>query len=262
MRKTAIGLQNFRDVGGRPTRSGATVCEGVLYRSDAPRAGDPPPRKVAWPPATVIDLRAPGEAGGRHPLAGPRCEEYSIPLMPEAGLARIVTGPVEADESLSDLYRRTLPTIGSSLATVIELIVASPGATLVHCTAGKDRTGIVVAVVLTAVGVSREQVVADYTVTEGNMEGVLARMATAPGVADAAVVADRARRMRPELFTAPASAITALLDALDELGGVESWLLSCGLAESSMRRLYERLLVDGLRAASASEIDTAAEVGT
>ncbi|MGD1056465.1 MAG: tyrosine-protein phosphatase [Solirubrobacteraceae bacterium] len=236
------GLQNFRDVGGSKTASGGKVRSGVLYRSDAPRAEDPPPPDVVWPPASVIDLRSVDEAGGEHPLASAGSEIYAIPLMAEAGIARLVDDPPPLDAGVAGLYARTLARVGPSFAVIARIVAASPGPTLVHCTAGKDRTGLVVAVILSAAGVCDEDIIADYVLTQANMPGVLERIASTPGLEDAPALVKRVGELRPEILTAPASAMTAALELLAESGGADVWLSHHGLDDAGLTALRTRLV--------------------
>ncbi len=236
------GLQNFRDVGGMAASPDRQIQRGVLYRSDAPHGGDPPPPGVAWPPSTVVDLRSLAEAGERHPLTGPASEIHSIPLMAEAGIARLAEAPPELDEGVAALYRRTLANVGPSFASVARLIGSSTGPTLVHCTAGKDRTGLVIAVILAAAGVAREDIIADYVCTQANMPGVLERIAATPGLEDGPALVQRVAEVQPEILTAPADAIAAALDVIDESGGAELWLTHHGLSDAEVTQLRARLL--------------------
>jgi len=236
------GLQNFRDLGGLPASPGGPIRRGVLYRSDAPHGGDPPPAGVAWPPSTVIDLRSLAEVGERHPLTGPDSEIHSIPLMAEAGIVRLAEAPPELDAGVAGLYRRTLAGVGPSFASVARLVGSSTGATLVHCTAGKDRTGLVIAVILAAVGVAREDIVADYVLTQANMPGVLERIAGTPGLQDGPALVQRVAEVQPEILTAPAAAIVAALDVLDAGGGAAAWLTRHGVSDAELARLRARLL--------------------
>src|ERR1700722_3122873 len=111
-------LQNFRDVGGLASALGARIRHGALYRSDAPRAGDAPPTGVAWPPATVIDLRSAAEAEVDHALRSAGSDVHSVPLMAEAGIVRLAEDPVEPDAGVAGLYLRTLASVGPAFATV------------------------------------------------------------------------------------------------------------------------------------------------
>jgi protein-tyrosine phosphatase len=236
------GLANFRDVGGLETTSGGRIRSGVLYRSDAPHTGDHPPAGVPWPPADVIDLRSLAEAGGEHPLASAGSEIHAIPLMAEAGIVRLAHDPPEHNGGVAGLYGRTLAKVGGSFASVARIIAASPGPTLVHCTAGKDRTGLVVAVILSAAGVSNEHIVADYVLTQANMPGVLDRITSTPGLEDGPALLQRVSERQPEILTAPANAMTAALELLAGSGGAGEWLLHHGLSDAELSGLRHRLL--------------------
>jgi RNA polymerase sigma-70 factor, ECF subfamily len=238
----ASGLQNFRDVGGLATASGARMRRGVLYRSDAPRSGDPPPAGVAWPPASVIDLRSAAEAGEEHPLIGRGSEVHAIPLMAEAGIVRLAEDPPELDAGVASLYRRTLASVGPAFADVARLIGAAHGPTLMHCTAGKDRTGLVIAVLLAAAGVEREDIIADYVRTQANMPGVLERIASTPGLEDGPALVQRVAQVQPEILTAPAGAIAAALDVIQESGGAAAWLRQHGLSDHELATLQARMV--------------------
>ena len=235
------GMQNFRDVGGLSTSAGGEIRRGVLYRSDAPRRGDPAPAGVAWPPATVIDLRSVEEREREHPLASAGSDVRSIPLMAEAGIVRLAEAPPARATGVADLYRRTLTRVGPAFASVARLIGASAGPTLVHCTAGKDRTGLVVAVVLSAAGVADGEIVGDYVRTQANMEGVIERIATTPGLAEGAALVRRIEQTQPEILTAPASAIVAALALIDAAGGAAAWLAGHGLTDAELAQLRARL---------------------
>jgi len=235
-------LQNFRDVGGPATSSGARIRHGALYRSDAPRAGDAPPAGVAWPPATVIDLRSAAEAEADHALRSAGSDVHSVPLMAEAGIVRLAEDPVEPDAGVAGLYLRTLASVGPAFATVVRLIALSAGPTLVHCTAGKDRTGLVVAVVLSAAGVSDEDILADYLRTQANMAGVIERVASTPGLDHGRALVRRVEETRPEILTAPAGAMTAALRLIARSGGADTWLARHGLTELELEQLHARLV--------------------
>jgi protein-tyrosine phosphatase len=164
--------------------------------------------------------------------------------MEDAGIVRLAEEREGGAGGLATRYRHTLETVGPAFAQAVRLTGAAKGPTLIHCTAGKDRTGLVVAVLLAALGVARAEIVEDYLQTERNMPGVLARIETAPELEDGRALVERIASTQPEIFTAPPAAISAALDVLDRAGGVDAWLALHGVSDAELQRLRERLLED------------------
>ncbi|MCA1192420.1 tyrosine-protein phosphatase [Saccharopolyspora sp. 6V] len=168
------GLVNLRDLGGLPAEPG-TTREGIVLRSDAPRAGDRDPEDVAWPPRLVLDLRDASELNGTaHPLAQV-AEVHQIELL--AGIHS-----TEVAHPLPELYQLALRNAADKLVRVFRLVLAAEGPVLVHCAAGKDRTGVVSAMLLSAAGVRSDAIIADYVRTDRNMFRVLQRLEMAPAL--------------------------------------------------------------------------------
>ena len=234
-------LRNVRDVGGLPLAGGGRVPEGVLLRSDAPHDGDRPPQIAGWPPHTVIDLRGSDEAGASHPLAGPDTEVFPVPLSADASLAHMLEDPAIRAGDLAALYRSLVRSAAPALVRIAALVAERPGPVLVHCTAGKDRTGVLMAVVLSAAGVERDAVVGDYAATDANMPGVLERIAVDPAYAGGPAEIRRLAAERPQLLAAPPRAIEAALDELERAGGAAAWLLANGIAEVQLAALRAKL---------------------
>jgi hypothetical protein len=223
---------NLRDVGGLLLTSGGVTRSGVLYRSDALYPHDVVrPVLPAWPPAVIVDLRSEFErerAGAFDWPAATRA--HHIPLMGEAA-------PRLLDRPLADLYRHTLAASGRLIAEVAALVAAAPAPVLVQCAAGKDRTGVVVAVMLLAIGVDPEHVVADYTATAVNMPAVLARMAAYLGWEMPAF-----KDLPPLLREAPQDAIAAVTDLVSSgPGGAAGWLVSQGMSAAALDQLGAKL---------------------
>ena len=156
------GVFNVRDVGGMPAnggriRSGALLRAGQL--SGATTSGAAALRARVQ---HIVDLRD-GEEVAAEPseIEGP--DTTHLPLF--LGSVRSF---FEADTSLDDLYLHLLEESGERLADAIRIIAAGER-TLVHCTVGKDRTGVTVALALSAVGADREAVIADYALTESQL---------------------------------------------------------------------------------------------
>ncbi|RCW44001.1 protein tyrosine/serine phosphatase [Halopolyspora algeriensis] len=229
------GLVNLRDLGGLPTEGEAITRPGVLYRSDAPHAGDRAPAGMPqWPPKAVVDLRDTVEEDEReHPLA-PVSRVYRIPVLEDlrTGLGR------EPSSSLRALYERLLEGASKRLVEVFRVAVETDGPVLIHCAAGKDRTGVVCALLARAAGVRSDAIVADYVSTDRNMWRVLQRLAVSPTLPPGVD-----REAVSELISAPASAIEAVLARLDENeGGAAGWLQAQGAGRADITRWQQRFL--------------------
>jgi hypothetical protein len=229
-------LANFRDLGALPTVDGGATRRGVLCRSDAPLTGDRRPDAPSWPPALVLDLRSADEPVTPHALDLPGTTVRRIPLMAEARPGTFHTLQAEGTLSLDGLYSALVQRTAAILPEVLELMLATRGATLVHCTAGKDRTGVVVAVLLAAAGVTRAAIVEDYCLTGTNMERIRPRMPPA----------DQQVTELSAGFTtgdaAPAATISTALDLLDRAGGVERWFDAAGIRPAVHRAWRARMV--------------------
>lgn len=123
------------------------------------------------------------------------------------------------------------------VVAALRSIAHSPGAALVHCAAGKDRTGVVIALALTAVGVRRDEVIADYAVTGERMAAVLDRLRASPTYASDT-------NSRPDEEHMPrAETMASFLDDMDAShGGVLSWLGQHGFGAADVAALHAKLL--------------------
>jgi len=228
-------LANARDI----ARAAPGLRAGIVFRSDAPQAGDQPPAGVSpWPPATVVDLRDSREAGRVHPFAEV-ATVHPIPVLADAALEASTPG-----STLGDLYAVMIAgESGRAIARAVTAMAVEPGPVLVHCSAGKDRTGVSVALALSLLGVERERIVADYVATAANMRGVLARMAAAWSGAHGAPIGVDTTRLPAEMLDAPRYAIEGVLDSWDALDdGAEEWFLTAGGEDAAIAALRSRLL--------------------
>jgi hypothetical protein len=211
---SATRLANLRDVGGLPTEDGGRTRPGVLWRSDAPLPGDATthgPGGLVWPPPTVVDLRNPEELDGRpHPLVALGADLTSLPLIRALAPDVLMRGaPPQREQrrTLEELYLLLLQIGEAWLPDLTRLAAHGPGPLLVHCAAGKDRTGVAVALLLRAAGVERAAVAADFAATNENRVALRDRLA-AQG--DLAPDTDPAR-----VGVTPAH-LEPLLDVLDD----------------------------------------------
>ena len=147
------GLVNARDLGGLPLKEGR-VREGALIRSESlTRLGDGGVRALEEAGVSrIIDLRREGESPEPHPYADDADVYVNLPVEDPADVKEN-TGP------MVDLYRDMVDARPELFATAVGAIAdAPPGAVLVHCAGGKDRTGLVTAMALTVVGAEPEVV--------------------------------------------------------------------------------------------------------
>ncbi|MBN6055687.1 tyrosine-protein phosphatase [Nonomuraea sp. RK-328] len=163
-------LHNFRDLGGYRTRDGRSVRWGRLYRSDSlSKLQDADwDRFTTLGVRTVIDLRYPWEiaARGRVPhLDGLAYHNLSIEHRPYDQAA--LDPDIDTARYLADRYAEVAHDGATELRRALEVIASDDSAPLVfHCASGKDRTGLLAALVLTLVGVDEEVVVADFALTD------------------------------------------------------------------------------------------------
>lgn len=234
------GTENVRDVGGLPVTGGKSTKSGVPLRSANPRlltAGDVEQLIEKVGLRTVIDLRTPREVDRDGPSALARAGVRTVELSLIAdGMAPLPL--TEADPLLRE-YLGYLSHRGEQVVEAVQ-VLAEPdaGPTLVHCAAGKDRTGVLVALVLDAVGVDRQAVVADYGMSADAIPAMFDRWrahAAAEGYDPGPV--DIQRHM-------PRPAVLAeVLRTLDRRhGGGAGWLREGGLDEASLERLRDRLV--------------------
>lgn len=223
---------NLRDIGGRVAADGRLVASGRVLRSAVPHPDDDHPEGHSWPPALVIDLRSAAESRSAHPLESTGARVVNLPL-----LAALRPGVAPAD-SLTMLYRIVLDDAAGELVALVGEVAREPGTTLIHCAAGKDRTGIAVALLLRLVGVSRDDVLHDYRLTEHALAEIDRRLR--PPSSEEVVPA---HTYPPGFAHVSPEAIEAVLDVWDRHeGGVEGWFVAAGGSSEAIDQLRRTLL--------------------
>jgi protein-tyrosine phosphatase len=232
------GTYNFRDVGGYPA-DGGTVRSGKLFRSDGLHSiGEDGKAKLRELGVKfIVDLRDDFEIeAAPDDLDGLDVEVLHLPVFEGSGASQATIGA-----TIADLYAKIVLQHTDVVAKALREIADTRDAgVVVHCTAGKDRTGIVVALALLAVGVDRQTVVADYAQTEGNLQGAwLEKMLELVKSHGVEVTPD----IRVIMGGSPPEALEGVLDLIDrERGGLHQYLLDAGLDELELAKLRSALV--------------------
>lgn len=208
---------NVRDLGGYACSDGGMTCWRRIIRGDdlpSLDAGDIQ-FLLDYGVRTVIDLRSPLECE-EHPDPFRSISEVHYVYQPLGQDVVDDVNRVVADYpgmALERFYRSILENCGDSLRVIFETIArAQEGAVLFHCKIGKDRTGVVAALLLAAVGVSTEDIIANYMVSFEYLQ-------RSPFFHDAL------KQYSPELLYSPAKTMRALMAIIErEYGGVETYL--------------------------------------
>jgi protein-tyrosine phosphatase len=247
------GAVNVRDLGGLPTDDGGETVAGRLLRADNLQELSPSDvrrlvRDIGL--TTVVDLRSSAELAseGPAPLDAVRAVRHvHHPVVPEIGVATDVVAAALLVKKQQDRSRfPSDPTCGHYLGYLedrpdqvvgaVRSIAHDHGAALVHCAAGKDRTGVVVALALTAVGVRPQAVAADYAATSERTQAIVDRLRRSPTYArDIDSVPAEAHRPRAETMA-------AFLEQMDSrYGGVTQWLTDHHLSAGELDLLRTKL---------------------
>jgi protein-tyrosine phosphatase len=236
-------VHNFRDLGGYITDAGAQIRWGLLYRADGlgrlSTADFDTIRRLRL--RTVIDLRSHAEVAerGRCPHDDLDVDYEHLPILdvlwPESNASYFG----DDREFLLWAYREMLHVGSDRFAAAIRRL-AKPGAlpAVFHCTAGKDRTGLLAALVLSALGVSRADVLADYRLTAPAMSRMIAWAQHASPEIAARVAAT------PSFYFAavPDALDLVLTDLCVAYGSITEYLRAIGVDDDTLRTLGASLL--------------------
>lgn len=231
----AEGTYNLRDVGGYRA-DGGTVKWRTLFRSDALHRLTPSGVRVLQELniERVLDLRDAVEISA-HPDALPHTVRHEHhPIFPSAN-DNILRG-LNVDRLTELIYLQHAETLASALTKIAQ----DPSPTIVHCTAGKDRTGAVIALTLASIGVDRDDILDDYAATQDFLQGEWTEHHL-----------NALRRHGVELTEdllslvshSPLPTLERALKTLDrEFGSVRDYLIQHGLSEASFERLQRNLV--------------------
>jgi protein-tyrosine phosphatase len=234
------GAFNVRDLGGYAAAGGRTVRWQTLYRADglhrieAEAAGAVTP--LGW--RTILDLRTEDEFRAGAFLHHGGAEVLHLPVIRSPWDIEAV-GDAAPVEFLVARYREMLDEGRTALTTAVRLLSSQERLPAVfHCSAGKDRTGVLAALVLSVLGVADETIAEDYHLSAGAMDRLVDWLRAArPDLVDHMA-------QQPKTFLAcPPEAMLGFLGALrDRFGSAEGYLTASGVEPEALDRLRDVLL--------------------
>lgn len=225
------GAANVRDIGGLPLAGGGSTASGVIIRSGAldglTTAGRD--QVLALQPSRIIDLRSSHEITQPSPLAG----LHQFRQLPFVDPARDAEREPATERSRSDLYRGSLYRNGKHVARIwTEIAEADAGPVIIYCRSGVDRTGMMVALLLSVAGVDHKRIGEDYALDTG---------ATSQ---PATLSSSQQNTRRPAWAMGPPQDQT-MIDVLDWLntdyGGAAGYLTSHGVTNGHVAAVKRRL---------------------
>lgn len=236
------GVQNLRDLGGYKTTTGRVTRWRRVLRGDGLHRLTPEgfARLGAEGLASVIDLRSQAElVENPNPfLHKPGIAFHHKPVYDDLAPAMMATRAAGADDPLVHFYLTALIDRAAAIHDILSTIATAPrGALLFHCTAGKDRTGLIAALLLEIARVDRDTILSDYTLTgpfiADLVEELLERTRQSGGDAE---------RHARFLACAPVTMATALGEIDRRHGSVSNYLTDIGLETGDISALRDRLL--------------------
>tara|TARA_A100001234_G_scaffold72459_1_gene63856 strand:+ start:3273 stop:4025 length:753 start_codon:yes stop_codon:yes gene_type:complete len=236
------GCFNFRDIGGYPTKEGKKIKKGIYFRTG--RQDRMSEKDLAelknLKISTQIDLRKPEEIldQGKGPLENMGADYINIPIIPDGGsdqLSRLV-----GDTGISGKrYLGYLEFGPESWLKIFEILANKDSLPVVlHCTAGKDRTGVSTAFLLSVLGVDRDLIEADYKLTNLDTERQAEFIENSGGFPEGV---DREAMILAA--GVPEDAMTVFLDGVESRwGSVLGYLEEIGITKNQMNAIRDNFL--------------------
>jgi protein-tyrosine phosphatase len=233
------GCLNFRDLGGYATRDGRSVRWRQVFRSDALHllsAADVESLRDVLRLDGVIDLRSTAEieADGRGLIGSAALRFRHLPLFDGKTVS---SEEARAALSLAERYFLLAEFAKEAIGRVVTAVAESAGPLVYHCAAGKDRTGVISAVLLGILDVEEELIVADYVATQENLDAIVERLMESSGYRNVLSA------LPPDTLHADGETMISFLERIRErYGSMAEYARSAGVGEEAVERLRERLL--------------------
>ena len=239
---------NLRDLGGIAV-DGGTVRPGFAIRADDLSLTDPASAQqlVDGGLTAIIDLRSVDEVGvtGRGPFGSLPVTYHHVPLLASIGhtTQAVEGGSMTIDQSQFEaMYIRLVEGSAAHIVTALGVLAYAPGAVAFHCAAGQDRTGVLAASLLLALGADPEDIVADYVATGRNSAAIMARtrQVVGPLIARYGLDLDEAARQAARAEFSPAPMRGMLAHLTESYADPLQPLREAGLTDGLVQRLRER----------------------
>lgn len=237
-----VGTYNVRDLGGLPTITGKKTKSHMILRSGnldkIPVASQE--QLLTYGVTTIIDIRDEWEVT-HYPnvfAQSPHVNYHNIPLLGDT-LSNDITWQAESDsyEYLHELYIKYLERCQAQIAQIFTAIASSDPITLFHCNAGKDRTGIIAALLLSVVGVANHDIAEDYRVSSKQIIHLIDewRQYAIQNEQDM-------ERFNRKVASVPQTIIKSLHFIESKYDNTASYLQTCGVSQASITQLQERFI--------------------
>jgi protein-tyrosine phosphatase len=244
---------NFRDIGGYPAAAGRHVARGRIYRSSELSSLSPADAAAVATLhlSAVVDLRT-AEERRRAPSiwAARPADVFESPKLTLAPFTHaVLAGATTAEgarQGIKGFYRQMPRLYQEEYAALFHRIARGELPLLVHCTAGKDRTGVAIAVLLEALGTPRSVAIRDYALTNARL-AASANAAGTPSVGAKTASVSAMSKLPPEALRAMWEAnpeyIEAALNSIDAgFGSVEGYLhQALGVSDDDLRNIRRSL---------------------
>ena len=232
------GLSNCRDLGGYAAKNGATRY-GVVLRSEAPCGL--PQAGIDWlrdyGVTETFDLRSEEEIRWRPSGLAQAMPYRQISLSGGAETFEKKNLP-QGEFSWDKVYIKRAREHSGWIRDCVSACAEAEGCVLYHCTTGKDRTGILTCCLLGAVGVSREDIAADYCLSQVYLQPMFAAMRDG-----SLTIRPGKTQFADYVFQTPYTAMVKFFDFFEaEYGGVRAYLLAAGVTEQALQRLEDKLV--------------------
>ncbi len=217
------GIANFRDLGGYSCNGGMTKW-GVFFRSTSLHKAVEEDVEVMERVgiSRILDLRYPGEREEKPDVPVKGADWMGISLLGTIPVEDLDVNDEEEDtKTLINMYRQIIASSRAEIKDSVQAMIQAEGPALFHCAAGKDRTGILAMLLLGAVGVGREDIIADYEMSHHYI-----------------------RSFTEDISGSHGSNMQKLLDEIvEEWGSVTGFLQECGISQKELSRLNEKFVI-------------------